>query len=138
MADSLSLRKRILIFAPYILLGLAGFVGLIMVDKQLSPLQFINLILVIYALLKTVEVISVAREEKHRAKILKDSSSKVIGKKGVVLEDCSPEGTVKIGQEIWKALTARGLTLKKGDEIIIRQRQGLIVTVEPSGKVEKE
>ena len=98
-----------------IILGLADTTGFFKIDNHLSAFQFITLLLGIYALLSIIEVISVARAEKERARNFKDSS---VGKKGIVLNDCSPEGTVKIGQEIWKALTASGSTLKKGEEII--------------------
>ena len=126
MAKILNLKSLIIIIFILIGSGLVEQAGLFSIDKHLRTFQFVTLIMGIYALLCVIEVISVAREERHRAKNLKDSS---VGKKGIVIEDCSPEGTAKIGQEIWKALTACGSTFKKGEEIIILERQGLKLIV---------
>ena len=128
MTKILNFKNLVIIMGILIILGLADTTGFFKIDNHLSAFQFITLLLGIYALLSIIEVISVARAEKERARNFKDSS---VGKKGIVLNDCSPEGTVKIGQEIWKALTASGSTLKKGEEIIIRDRQGLRVIIEP-------
>lgn len=56
----------------------------------------------------------------------------MIGKTGIVIETCAPEGLVRIGNEIWKAKSITGAKLEKGREIIVIAQDGLLLNIEPA------
>jgi hypothetical protein len=55
----------------------------------------------------------------------------MIGKKGIVIERCAPEGLVRIGNEIWKGKSQTDKALEKGQEIIVVSKEGLLLSIEP-------
>jgi len=54
----------------------------------------------------------------------------VIGKEGVVIETCDPNGRVKVGAEIWNAESINGESIPKSDEITVRNIKNLTLLVE--------
>ena len=54
----------------------------------------------------------------------------MIGRTGVVKQACAPEGTVKIGSTLWKAVSLDGSELAEGLRIVVRDIEGLEVIVE--------
>lgn len=57
----------------------------------------------------------------------------LIGREGVVIETITPDrdGYVKVDGDEWRATTALGLTIAKGEHVRIVSRDSIIVTVEP-------
>ena len=51
------------------------------------------------------------------------------GARAVVVAACHPEGQVRIGGELWSARCAAGAA--RGDEVVVRGRDGLTLVVEP-------
>jgi membrane protein implicated in regulation of membrane protease activity len=124
-------KARISVLVFCLILGIAGGIGLILIEKHLSRIQVFALIAGIVALVSVIEIIAIVLEEKHEVSQSSRGSFEMVGRRGLVLKQCSPEGTVKIGSEIWTAVIANGTTLREGEEIIVTGRQGLKLLVEP-------
>jgi membrane-bound serine protease (ClpP class) len=54
----------------------------------------------------------------------------MIGKSGIVVSDLAPVGDVSLDGIIWKARVAQG-SMKKGDRVVVKRVEGLVVLVEP-------
>ena len=54
----------------------------------------------------------------------------LVGRVGVVAGDCMPEGQVRVAGELWRAHCAGGAAA--GDEVVIREVDGLTLVVEPA------
>jgi len=52
----------------------------------------------------------------------------LVGRRALVSADCMPDGQVRVGGEIWQARCAAGAGV--GDEVVIRQIDGLTLVVE--------
>lgn len=58
-------------------------------------------------------------------------SNNLIGGKGVADESLNPEGMIRIGGELWRARLNEGAgPVKKGEFVIIREIQGLVLIVD--------
>jgi membrane protein implicated in regulation of membrane protease activity len=53
----------------------------------------------------------------------------MIGATAIVTGACRPRGQVRLRGETWEARCAAGADV--GDEVVIRSREGLVLTVEP-------
>ena len=60
----------------------------------------------------------------------------LIGKRGVVLDDCSSEamGQVRVRGELWRARCPDGVVAAVGSEVAVSELEGLTLTVEPTGR----
>jgi membrane-bound serine protease (ClpP class) len=54
----------------------------------------------------------------------------LIGTTATVIGECRPKGQVRVRGEIWEARCAQGASA--GDVVVIRARDGLVLTVEPA------
>jgi membrane-bound serine protease (ClpP class) len=53
-----------------------------------------------------------------------------VGRRAVVAADCMPDGQVRVAGELWRAHCEAGAGA--GDEVVIREVDGLTLVVEPS------
>lgn len=53
----------------------------------------------------------------------------LVGRRAIVITDCSPDGQVRVGGELWQAHCEAGATA--GDEVVVRVVDGLKLVVEP-------
>jgi membrane protein implicated in regulation of membrane protease activity len=53
----------------------------------------------------------------------------LVGRRAVVAADCMPEGQVRVAGELWHASCRAGAAA--GDEVIVREVDGLTLVVEP-------
>ena len=72
----------------------------------------------------------------HGEKKVRTGFEKMIGKEVVVFEDISPEGKVRIDNELWTAKAQRGRFLK-GEMVRICGHEGLTLIVEALDEKEK-
>jgi membrane protein implicated in regulation of membrane protease activity len=56
-------------------------------------------------------------------------SESLVGSRGPVVGDCRPEGRVRVGGELWRAVCAEGAT--EGDEVVVERVDGLTLHVRP-------
>lgn len=54
----------------------------------------------------------------------------LVGRVAIVAADCLPDGQVRVAGELWRARCAGGAGA--GDEVIVRQVDGLTLVVEPA------
>lgn len=54
----------------------------------------------------------------------------MIGKRGVVLRACAPEGMVQVGSELWAARSLVELALPEDAQVVVRDVEGLCLLVE--------
>jgi membrane protein implicated in regulation of membrane protease activity len=101
-----------------------------MADEGLSSSQMFLLISGLVALSCALEILVVWWENKHKPEIDIGSPFEMVGRHGVVEKECSPEGTVIIGNEIWSAISFNQQSLKPGIDVTIKERQGLKLYVE--------
>ena len=57
-------------------------------------------------------------------------ADRMIGATAVVIGACRPRGQVRLRGETWEARCAAGADV--GEEVVIRSRDGLVLTVEPA------
>ena len=53
----------------------------------------------------------------------------MLGERATVVEECGPDGLVRVRGELWKAQTADGETLPEGARATVLAVDGLVVTV---------
>ena len=53
----------------------------------------------------------------------------IVGKPGIVVQECSPEGRVRIGDVTWSAVSSDGITLRVGERITVQDMEELKLTV---------
>jgi membrane protein implicated in regulation of membrane protease activity len=53
----------------------------------------------------------------------------LVGQRAIVASDCMPEGQVRVVGELWRARCRGGASV--GDEVIVREVDGLTLVVEP-------
>ena len=54
----------------------------------------------------------------------------LIDRTGLVIEECSPIGRVKIGNELWQAKSINGDNIAQGDTIIVHRVEGFLLFIE--------
>ena len=64
-----------------------------------------------------------------RHKRVSTGADQLIGTTATVIGECRPHGQVQLDGEIWEARCAQGASA--GDVVVIRERDGLVLTVEP-------
>ncbi len=70
-----------------------------------------------------------------RSKNTRDSRSpsgplELISSQGIVVKECGPSGTVRIGGELWNAKSLSGSPIDVGEKVVVRHAEGLLVFVE--------
>jgi membrane-bound serine protease (ClpP class) len=70
----------------------------------------------------------------HKSKVTTGDSG-LIGKKGKVTRQLSPEGQVYVHGEIWRARSSDGTDIPESTEVIVTDLSGLTITVEPTEPV---
>jgi membrane protein implicated in regulation of membrane protease activity len=58
----------------------------------------------------------------------------MIGERAQVIEECAPEGRVKVHGEIWAAVAADGLRFAPGERVRVQEVNGLQVTIGPEDR----
>ena len=93
--------------------------------------------IVIFALVSMLTFIFlrpvVIRFLEKRSKDVKTNADALIGRKGVVserIDSAQHTGRVAVDGDDWKAVTADGTAVEKGEEVVIVSRESIIVTVE--------
>jgi membrane protein implicated in regulation of membrane protease activity len=65
-----------------------------------------------------------AREDRTRGSVLE-----IVGKLGLVVQECSPEGKVRIGDVTWSAISYDGVPLRVGEKITVQDMRELKLAV---------
>jgi membrane-bound ClpP family serine protease len=78
--------------------------------------------------------ISITRENRAKNEGAKGSLLEIVGKLGIVVRECSPEGKVRIGDVTWNAISYDGTPLRVGERVTVQDMQNLklAVKVKPS------
>ncbi len=85
-------------------------------------------VVVIGAAWEIAETTLVVRWSQRRRSVV--GTEALVGRVGVVAGDCMPEGQVRVAGELWRAHCAGGAAA--GDEVVIREVDGLTLVVEPA------
>ncbi len=109
--------------------GVGASVSAVLSYLGFDPLtQFIAFII--------ISIIFLALSRPFAARITKDSpkkatSERLIGQKGLVIEELSPEkgGIVKVEGDTWRAISSQ--TIKEGKYVFIKEIRGVKLIVEP-------
>lgn len=59
----------------------------------------------------------------------RSAADAMIGKTGFARKRLDPEGLVRVGNELWKAYNIGSEAIEKGEEVVVRDIQGLTLTV---------
>lgn len=73
--------------------------------------------------------ISTTRKNRIKKDGQKGSVIEIVGKPGIVVQECSPEGRVRIGDVTWSAISHDGITLRVGERITVQDMEDLKLTV---------
>ncbi len=67
-----------------------------------------------------------------RAQLKKPSvgAEALVGKKGIVIEELAPEGTILIEGEYWKAVSINGKRVPRNKQVVVKGFRGLVLYVE--------
>ncbi len=130
---TISRKKRILILCVVVAVCSIGGIVLHEVSGAIDDLEMFTLIGGLILLGSLLEVTVVWWEGRHRTVVSSDSPLDISGKKGTVVRECRPEGTVNIGSTMWRAVSVDGVQLEPGDEIIVEDRDGLKLFVRSTG-----
>ena len=78
--------------------------------------------------------VSITRENKSKDDGVKDCVLEIVGKLGIVVRECSPEGKVRIGDVTWSAISYDGAPLRVGETVSVQdiQEMKLAVKAKPS------
>jgi len=124
----LTRKRRITLFVVTTIIVGGAF---LLAYKRLTGNQFFLFIVGGILFVSLLEVIAIAYDNKRReATPASGSPLEMIGRTASVVEACSPEGKVAIGNEIWNAVSLNGEFLKVGEQVIVQGRDGLTLTVE--------
>jgi membrane protein implicated in regulation of membrane protease activity len=126
MDRKLTTRRRGSISIPVVFV-LGG--GLLIVHIFLLETKFPLLLYAIIALCGILMQVSVTRENRVKGDGAQGNAFEIIGKPGIVVQECSPEGKVRIGDGTWSAISHDRKTLRVGEKITIQDIQGPKVTV---------
>ena len=77
---------------------------------------------------EVAETVLIVRWSQRRRSVV--GTEALVGRVGVVAGDCMPEGQVRVAGELWRARCAGGAAA--GDEVVIREVDGLTLVVEPA------
>ena len=131
MDRKLNLRKRgrIAILA----ISVAGG-GIIIVHIFLLEGGFFLTVFAGIALCGILGWVSITRENRAKDDGAKGSVLEIVGKPGIVVRECSPEGKVRIGNVTWSAISYDGAPLRVGEKVTVQdmQEMKLAVKAEPS------
>jgi membrane protein implicated in regulation of membrane protease activity len=73
--------------------------------------------------------VSITRDKGTKSDGAKGSLLEIVGKPGIVVLECSPEGKVRIGDVTWSAISHDGAPLRVGETVTVQDMQELKLTV---------
>jgi membrane-bound serine protease (ClpP class) len=73
--------------------------------------------------------VSITPENRAKDDDAKPSLLQIVGKPGIVVRECSPEGKVRIGDVTWSAISYDGATLRVGEKVTVQDMQELKLSV---------
>ena len=103
--------------------------GLIIVQIFLLESEFLLTFLTVIALCGVLEWISITHENRAKHHSAKGGVLEIVGKLGIVVRECSPEGKVRIGDVTWSAISYDGATLRVGEKVTVQDMQELKLAV---------
>ena len=126
MARKLNLRnKRNLAGLVVSVIGCGFFVAPIFILENISlliPLMGVSLC-------GALGWVSITRENRIKERGASRTVIEIVGKPGIVVQECSPEGRVRIGDVTWSAVSYDGITLRVGERITVEDMEELKLTV---------
>jgi membrane protein implicated in regulation of membrane protease activity len=72
---------------------------------------------------------AITHERGAKGDAAKCSVLEIVGKPGIVVRECSPEGKVRIGDVTWSAFSYDGATLRVGEKVTVQDMQELKLAV---------
>jgi membrane-bound serine protease (ClpP class) len=126
MGRSLNLRNRRNIAGLAVsVIGCGFFVASIFVLENISLLvPFIGV-----SLCGVLGWVSITRENGIKEDGARGAVIEIVGKPGIVVQECSPQGRVRIGDVTWSAISHDGITLRVGERITVQDMEELKLTV---------
>jgi membrane protein implicated in regulation of membrane protease activity len=73
--------------------------------------------------------VSISHENKAKDNGTKGFVLEIVGKPGIVVRECSPEGKVRIGDVTWSAISYDGVPLRVGERVTVQDMQELKLAV---------
>jgi membrane protein implicated in regulation of membrane protease activity len=106
-------------------IGCGFFVASIFVLENLSLLApFVGV-----SLCGVLGWVSITRDNRIKEDDQRGTVIEMVGKPGLVVQECSPEGKVRIGDVTWSAISHDGIVLKVGERITVQDMQELKLSV---------
>ena len=114
-----------------VLITLPIAIGAMVAAWMLLPERYFLFFLIGWCILVSLWEWYVGSRSKNR----RDSRSpsgplELISSQGIVVKECGPSGTVRIGGELWNAKSLSGSPIDVGEKVVVRHAEGLLVFVE--------
>jgi membrane protein implicated in regulation of membrane protease activity len=121
-------KQFILIFSLTMILGFAALYAAPFVGKYIdgTTLRLAAMILA------SIGLIVIASSKPLRNPNVFLGSEGTLDRIGSVVETCNPNGTVRLGTELWNATSLNGELIPAGEAVIVRKIDGLCLFVERS------
>lgn len=126
MGRKLNLRKTVSI--AILAISAAGG-GIIIGHIILLAGGFFQTVFAGIALCGILGWISIIRENRAKDNGAKCSILEIMGKPGIVVRECSPEGKVRIGDVTWSAISFDGVPLRVGEKVTVQDMKEMKLTV---------
>ncbi len=112
-------------------LALQGAGGLLLFNEgmQVSPLVIVFTLAIPYAYHSYILMPMLHRMREKATHVDRDSA--VVGSMGRVIKALNPVGTVQAAGELWTASTPNRAHVEAGVEVVVLEREGLQLSVEP-------
>jgi membrane-bound serine protease (ClpP class) len=83
----------------------------------------------VVGLLAVIEIAEISLWLKMRSQRSVTGAEGIVGVTGRAINDCKPDGQVRVKGQVWKAYCAAGVSA--GDEIVVTGMEGLSLQVSP-------
>jgi len=91
--------------------------------------HFVVAVVVVTAALSAFFIFGVGKVIKARRKQPTTGREALTGREVVVIEELAPEGMVKLGGELWRAVSEDGERIKPGERVVVKGKRGLTLYV---------
>ena len=112
--------------------GVAFIIGLMMIDKEPWVDAAGNVAKGVAIALLAIFAVFIVLARRAMKKPITVGKEAMVGQVGVATTEIAPDGMVELKGELWRATSEK--RIRKGDEVVVKDVKGLVLTVEKRGK----
>jgi len=112
--------------------GVAFILGLMVIDKEPWVEAAGNVAKGAAIVLLAIFAVFIVLARRAMKKPIAVGREAMMGQVGVAVTDIAPDGMIRLKGELWRATSEK--RIRKGDEVVVKDVKGLVLTVEKRGK----